>query len=123
MIRTPAEALEAAANAVKNLAGHNEFGPRTDFSRGKGQAFDHAVSAILAIPVAEPYPTEDAYMSACRALHWRTAQLCANHIEPVRIPDGAPQYPPDDFDFDIADRIKQAMIALHGAKQELEPRP
>lgn len=44
---------------------------------------------------ARPFPTEDAYMAACRALHWRTAQLRANGIEPVEIPLNAPAYPPD----------------------------
>lgn len=45
------------------------------------------------------YPTEDAYMRACRALHWRTAELRFHGIEPIAIPDGAPHYPPEGFDF------------------------
>lgn len=44
----------------------------------------------------EGRPTEDAYMRACRALHWHTAQLRANGIEPATIAEGAPHYPPDD---------------------------
>lgn len=47
----------------------------------------------------EQYPTEDAYLRACRALHWHTAQLRANGIEPLPIPEDAPQYPPDDYPF------------------------
>jgi len=41
------------------------------------------------------YPTEDAYMRACRALHWRTAQLRAHGIEPDPIADDAPHDPPE----------------------------
>ena len=95
---TPREALEAAAQCVEasRLAGG-----RSSLEAFKATKKEIAY-AIRAIPVAEPYPTEDAYMAACRALLWRTAQLCANYIEPVRIPDGAPQYPPDGFDFGIA---------------------
>lgn len=44
-------------------------------------------------------PTNDAYLAACRALHWRTAQLKANGIEPVRLPKDASYYPPEDFDW------------------------
>ena len=46
-------------------------------------------------------PTEDAYMAACRALHWRTAQLRYHGVEPLdltKVPN-LTHYPPDDFDF------------------------
>lgn len=39
-------------------------------------------------------PTLDAYQAACRALHWRTAELRAHGIEPVAIPADAPHDPP-----------------------------
>lgn len=45
------------------------------------------------------YPTEDAYLRACRVGHWLRAQLRAHGIEPVAIPNGASQYPPDYLDF------------------------
>jgi hypothetical protein len=43
--------------------------------------------------------SEDAYMSACRALHWRTAELRFHGIEPIQIPPDAPHEPPEGFDF------------------------
>lgn len=46
------------------------------------------------------YPTEDAYLAACRALHWRTAELRAQGVEPCRLPPDAPHYPPDGYVFD-----------------------
>lgn len=46
-------------------------------------------------------PTPDAYMRACRALHWRTAQLKAHGIEPVTITEAMPQYPPDDHPWEL----------------------
>lgn len=49
--------------------------------------------------MADNYPTEDAYMAACRALHWRTAELRFHGIEPIAIPQDASHYPPDNFDF------------------------
>lgn len=45
------------------------------------------------------YPTEEAYLAACRALHWRTAELRFHGIEPIQIPPDAPHEPPADFDF------------------------
>lgn len=44
-------------------------------------------------------PTKDSYMAACRALHWRTAELRAHGVEPITLPPDAAHYPPDDFDF------------------------
>lgn len=52
------------------------------------------------------YPTPDAYMSACRALHWRTAQLRFHRIEPIQIPFNAPHEPPADFDFAAAEKME-----------------
>lgn len=58
---------------------------------------------------SQGYPTEDAYMSTCRALHWRTEQLRQAGIEPLRLidvpgaPEGIPHYPPDHFRFPIAE--------------------
>jgi hypothetical protein len=51
------------------------------------------------MPAMSGYPTEDAYMRACRALHWRTAQLRAHGVEPIRLTDDMGHYPPEDFDF------------------------
>lgn len=39
-------------------------------------------------------------MAACRALHWRTAQLRAHGIEPDTIAPDAPHDPPADHVFD-----------------------
>lgn len=52
------------------------------------------------------YPTEDAYLSACRALHWRNAQLKAYGIEPLDLNEvnragQLTHYPPEDFDFGV----------------------
>jgi hypothetical protein len=44
-------------------------------------------------------PTDDAWISACRAIDWRTAELRFHGHEPISIPPDAPRYPPDDFDF------------------------
>ena len=44
-------------------------------------------------------PTEDAYLRTCRALNWRTAQLRANGIEPLKLTDEHPHEPPIGFDF------------------------
>lgn len=45
------------------------------------------------------YPTEDAYMRACRALHWRNAQLRAHGIEPITLKSSDGHEPPADFDW------------------------
>ena len=58
---------------------------------------------VLLAQAGKIYPTEDAYMAACRAGHWRTAQLRAHGIEPIRLPMDAAQYPPDDFDWKAAE--------------------
>ena len=46
-------------------------------------------------------PTQDAYMAACRAGHWRMAELRAHGIEPLNLTKVADltHYPPDDYDF------------------------
>lgn len=56
--------------------------------------------------VSQGYPTEDAYMGAMRALHWRTEQLRQAGIEPLNLMtteygDHVPHYPPDYFRFPI----------------------
>lgn len=51
-------------------------------------------------------PTEDAYLRAARALHWRTEQLRQNGIEPIPILGHYPQYPPADFDWHKVKGIK-----------------
>lgn len=51
------------------------------------------------------YPTEDAYMRACRALHWRTEELRQAGIEPLdltKVPELS-HYPPEDFRFQITE--------------------
>jgi hypothetical protein len=58
--------------------------------------------------VSQGYPTEDAYMSAMRALHWRTEQLKQAGIEPLNLMTlngGAdcPHYPPEHFRFPITE--------------------
>lgn len=60
--------------------------------------------AFIILEIANQYPTEDAYLSACRANHWRTAQLRAHGIEPIRMPADASHYPPDDFDWEKAEK-------------------
>lgn len=64
-------------------------------------------------------PTEDAYNRACRALHWRTAELRAHGIEPIAIPEDAPLYPPDDFDFGAGDVTIGAIKTVLRAKLDL----
>lgn len=54
---------------------------------------------FIVLEVPPQYPTEDAYLSACRALHWRTAQLRAHGFEPCTLPADASHYPPEDYDF------------------------
>jgi hypothetical protein len=44
-------------------------------------------------------PTVDAWSAACRALHWRTAELRHHGIEPIRLPADAAHYPPEGYDF------------------------
>lgn len=50
------------------------------------------------------YVTKDAWERTCRALHWRTAELKANGIEPMQLTDDLSQYPPDNFEFPRATR-------------------
>lgn len=45
--------------------------------------------------------TESAYLLACRALNWRTAQLRANGIEPLKLNDSHPHEPPIGYDFGV----------------------
>lgn len=53
------------------------------------------------------YPTEDAYLSMARALHWRTEQLRQAGIEPLNLmtceEQPLPHYPPDHFRFPITE--------------------
>jgi hypothetical protein len=55
--------------------------------------------SFVILEVREPYPTEDAYLAVCRALHWRDAQIRAMGGEPVKIPMDGPHYPPEGFDW------------------------
>jgi len=48
--------------------------------------------------------TMDSYMRAARALHWRTAQLRANGLEPLPLREDDPHEPPEDFDWEAATR-------------------
>lgn len=65
-------------------------------------------------------PTMDAYLAACRALHWHTAQLRANGIEPDPIEPDAPHYPPDGHVFSATpaagdaevERVRKAIEAV-----------
>lgn len=50
---------------------------------------------------AQSGPTEDAYMRATRALHWRTEQLRQYGIEPIEIKEGFPHYPPESFNWKV----------------------
>ena len=62
------------------------------------------------------YPTEDAYLRVCRALHWHTAQLRAHGIEPDPIAPDAPHYPPDDHVFTSAPRHTVVISARQQGK-------
>lgn len=68
--------------------------------------------ALAELVVSQGYPTEDAYMGAMRALHWRTEQLRQAGIEPLDLiskltfKDGQlalSQYPPNNFRFPITE--------------------
>lgn len=69
------------------------------------------------------YPTEDAYLAACRALHWRTAELRAHGVEPVTLPQDVSHYPPDDYDFGVGPDHKVAWEELHGHLSWLQGNP
>lgn len=62
-------------------------------------------------------PTQAAYDAACRALHWRTAELRANGIEPMKLTDDMGQYPPEDYHL-VNRRVTAETIGL--TKFELE---
>jgi len=62
----------------------------------------HATPHDIAEGKKNVSPTDDAYMRACRALNWRNAELRFYGLEPIALPDDAPHYPPDDFDFGAA---------------------
>lgn len=67
------------------------------------------------------YPTKDAYMCACRALHWREAQLRSLGAEPIQIAHDAPQYPPDDaFSTEAEAKNVSARIDHGTASQAIE---
>lgn len=53
----------------------------------------------LAAGIHNTYPTDDAYVRACRALNWRHAELRFYGIEPITLAEDAPHHPPEDFDF------------------------
>lgn len=64
--------------------------------------------AAAELVVSQGYPTEDAYMGAMRALHWRTEQLRQAGIEPLNLMElngeaEVPHYPPDHFRFPITE--------------------
>lgn len=68
------------------------------------------------------YPTEDAYLAVCRALHWRTAELRHHGVEPVRLPDDASHYPPEDYAFGPSakdDQIDELERQLEEARDQL----
>lgn len=50
--------------------------------------------------------TDDAYLRACRALNWRTAQLRAHGIEPLKLNDSHGHEPPLCFDFGVPEGPK-----------------
>ena len=80
---------------------HPATHPYTDFEYQTVATIDGNLDLVA---VAEELdkriaPTEDAYVNACRALHWRTAQLRAHGIEPIRLAHDAEHNPPEDFDF------------------------
>jgi hypothetical protein len=57
----------------------------------------------------------DAWLAACRALNWRTAQIRALGHEPVTLPPDAPHYPPDDYVFAASDAaLNRVRDALNG---------
>lgn len=56
---------------------------------------------ILEFDASLQYPTEDAYLRVCKASHWFQGQLKANDIEPIRITEDLPHYPPEDFKWPI----------------------
>lgn len=59
-------------------------------------------------------PTEDAYLRACRANHWRTAQLRAHGIEPIKLTDEHPHYPPVGYDFEANEARDAAERSANG---------
>lgn len=86
--------------------------PRTEEGRVGAVANGGTINGTYALPPGEALeafradlrvlcgrPTEDSYMAACRALHWRVAELRAHGIEPIRIPMDAPHYPPEGYSF------------------------
>lgn len=75
-------------------------------------------------------PTDDAWIRACRALDWRTAELRAHGIEPTRIPENAPQHPPAWYDFGAKpkipmgwalDELERLLVAARGCEFDLTP--
>jgi hypothetical protein len=104
-------AKNADEKAVDSIALACKVGPTTFIQ----QAAFTAALRFLQVNIGESfgekpdnppaYPTEDAYMAAARAGHWRTAQLRAHGIEPLDLTKVAnlTQYPPDDFDWKAAE--------------------
>lgn len=54
--------------------------------------------------------TDEAYLRTCRALNWRTAQLRANGIEPLKLTEEHAHAPPIGYDFDV----EEAGSAMRG---------
>lgn len=80
---------------------------------------DRALKAEATIAQLKNRPTEDAYLRACRALHWRTAQLRANGIEPLLIKEDAAQCPSkDDITPKLPEDVTELVIAARKAWEE-----
>jgi hypothetical protein len=80
---------------------------------------DRALKAEATIAQLKNRPTEDAYLRACRALHWRTAQLRANGIEPLLIKEDAAQCPSkDDITPKLLEDVTELVIAARKAWEE-----
>jgi hypothetical protein len=71
-----------------------------------------AKKLLKALDDCDLIPTMDAFLRACRASHWRAAQLRANGIEPITIPPDAPQYAPEDYNFGVGHKAPTPKAAL-----------
>lgn len=56
------------------------------------------------VVIPEPEITVDAWHRVNRALNWRTAELKANGIDPVRMNEDMESYPPDNYPFVVERR-------------------
>lgn len=87
--------VEAVAQYLVDQQDEPHPGPimdRVNYWRDKALT---AAERLRAIDEAHRYPTEDAYLRTCRALHWRTEEIRAMGGDPVAIPPDAPHYPPE----------------------------